>query len=86
MQRHRVGKSGVELSRIGLRGCELGPEPGEEPDADRAARVIAAAFAGSRSGTHTRDNAGAGRLALSPDTLARIEELIPLSPTQVVSA
>lgn len=43
MKRYRIGKSGVEISRIGLGGYELGPEPGEEPDADRAARVIAAA-------------------------------------------
>jgi aryl-alcohol dehydrogenase-like predicted oxidoreductase len=43
MERHSIGGSGVAISRIGLGGYELGPEPGEAPDADRAARVIAAA-------------------------------------------
>lgn len=44
MERHSIGGSGVEISRIGLGGYELGPEPKEEPDADRAARVIGTAI------------------------------------------
>lgn len=40
MDRRQVGTSGVEVSRIGLGGYQLGPEPHEEPDSDRAARVI----------------------------------------------
>jgi aryl-alcohol dehydrogenase-like predicted oxidoreductase len=44
MERHAVGTSGVELSRIGLGGYELGPEPEEEPDAERAAGVIRTAI------------------------------------------
>ncbi len=47
---------------------------------------VAAAIAGSRSETHTRENAGAARLSLSPEILARLEALIPLGPTQVVPA
>ena len=44
MDRRQVGSSGVEISRLGLGGYELGPEPGEEPDPDRAARVIGVAI------------------------------------------
>src|SRR2546430_17686845 len=44
MWREPVGASGVEISRIGLRGYEFGPEPDEEPDVDRAARVIGTAM------------------------------------------
>jgi aryl-alcohol dehydrogenase-like predicted oxidoreductase len=43
MKRHSIGKNGVEISEIGLGGYELGPEPAEEPDAGRAARVIGTA-------------------------------------------
>ena len=35
-----VGTTDVELSRIGLGGYQLGPEPDEEPDVARAVRVI----------------------------------------------
>jgi aryl-alcohol dehydrogenase-like predicted oxidoreductase len=44
MQRRSVGSSGVEISRIGLGGYELGPEPDEEPDVERAAKVIRTAI------------------------------------------
>ena len=47
---------------------------------------VTAAIAGSRSEQHTRDNAGGARLALSPEILARIEELIPLGPTATTPA
>jgi myo-inositol catabolism protein IolS len=40
MPSRSVGSSGVEISRIGLGGYQLGPEPPEEPDVERAARVI----------------------------------------------
>lgn len=43
MKRHSIGEKGVEISEIGLGGYELGPEPAEEPDAGRAARVIGTA-------------------------------------------
>src|SRR2546421_11563031 len=45
MARRQVGSSGVEISRIGLGGIELGPEPGEVPDVDRAVQVIESAIA-----------------------------------------
>src|SRR5215212_3525913 len=45
MECSKVGRSGVEISRVGLGGYELGPEPGERPDVDRAVRVIEAALA-----------------------------------------
>jgi aryl-alcohol dehydrogenase-like predicted oxidoreductase len=35
-----LGHTEVSVSRIGLGGFEFGPEPGEEPDVDRAVRVI----------------------------------------------
>jgi aryl-alcohol dehydrogenase-like predicted oxidoreductase len=44
MRREPVGSSGVELSRIGMGGYELGPEPDEEPDVDHAVQVIRAAL------------------------------------------
>lgn len=40
MHRQQVGPNSVEISRVGLGGYELGPEPDEEPDIERAARVI----------------------------------------------
>jgi aryl-alcohol dehydrogenase-like predicted oxidoreductase len=40
MERHPVGSAGVEISRVGLGGYELGPEPDENPDVDRTVRVI----------------------------------------------
>jgi aryl-alcohol dehydrogenase-like predicted oxidoreductase len=44
MERNSIGGSGVEISRIGLGGYELGPEPDEEPDAERAAGVMRTAI------------------------------------------
>ena len=40
----RVGTTQVELSRIGLGGYQLGPEPGAQPDVARAVRVIETAI------------------------------------------
>lgn len=45
MESRSLGSSGVALSRVGLGGYELGPEPGEEPDVDRATRVVELAIA-----------------------------------------
>jgi myo-inositol catabolism protein IolS len=56
MQRHPVGASGVEISRIGLGGYELGPEPDEAPDAQRAAGVIGAALEGGVNWLDTSEN------------------------------
>jgi aryl-alcohol dehydrogenase-like predicted oxidoreductase len=44
MRRQPVGSSGVEISRIGLGGYELGPEPDETPDVAGAVHVIRAAI------------------------------------------
>jgi aryl-alcohol dehydrogenase-like predicted oxidoreductase len=43
MARQIIGLGEVSISRVGLGGYELGPEPDEEPDVARAARVIEAA-------------------------------------------
>jgi myo-inositol catabolism protein IolS len=43
MRQEPVGSSGVTISAVGLGGYELGPEPDEQPDVARAARVIGAA-------------------------------------------
>lgn len=56
MKRHAVGGSGVEISQIGLGGYELGPEPDEQPDAERAARVIDAAREGGVNWLDTSEN------------------------------
>ena len=56
MQRHSVGESGIEISRIGLGGYELGPEPDEKPGAERAARVIGAAIEGGVNWLDTSEN------------------------------
>lgn len=56
MKRHSVGGSGVEISQIGLGGYELGPEPDEQPDAERAARVIDAAREGGVNWLDTSEN------------------------------
>lgn len=42
---------------------------------------VAAAIAGSRSDTHTRENAEAARLELPADLLAELDELVALGPT-----
>ena len=51
-----VGSSGVEISRVGLGGYELGPEDGETPDADRAVRVIESAIACGVNWLDTSEN------------------------------
>src|SRR2546423_10257029 len=56
MRRHSLGGSGVDISRIGLGGYELGPEPDEEPDAQRAAGVIGAAIEGGVNWLDTSEN------------------------------
>lgn len=45
MESRTLGSSGVALSRVGLGGYELGPEPGDDPDVDRAIRVLELAIA-----------------------------------------
>jgi myo-inositol catabolism protein IolS len=48
--------SGVSISRIGLGGYELGPEPGEEPEVARAARVIQTAIESDINWLDTSEN------------------------------
>jgi aryl-alcohol dehydrogenase-like predicted oxidoreductase len=52
----RVGTSGVEISRVGLGGYELGPEPGDVPDVDRAVGVIESAIAYGVNWLDTSEN------------------------------
>lgn len=52
----KVGTSGVEISRVGLGGYELGPEPSDLPDVDRAVRVIESAIAGGVNWLDTSEN------------------------------
>ena len=56
MDRRSLGLSGVDISRVGLGGYELGPEPGEEPDVDRAERVIKTAIANGVNWLDTSEN------------------------------
>ncbi len=66
MRTTTVGSNGVELSAIGLGGYELGPEPDDEPDVERAVTVL----------TTSRD-AGVNWLDTSENYLAtRNESLI----------
>lgn len=43
MERYKIGNTDVSLSRIGFGGFELGPEANEDPDVDRAVRIIGTA-------------------------------------------
>lgn len=51
-----VGASGVQISRLGLGGYELGPEAGEIPDVDRAVRVVESAIASGVNWLDTSEN------------------------------
>lgn len=56
MRRVPVGSSGVEISRLGQGGYELGPEPHETPDVARAVQVIRAAIDGGINWLDTSEN------------------------------
>jgi myo-inositol catabolism protein IolS len=56
MELRALGGSGVEISRIGLGAYELGPEPGETADVDRAIRVIELAQAAGINWLDTSEN------------------------------
>jgi len=56
MEHRPVGSSGVEISRVGLGGYQLGPEPDEAPDVERATRVIEAAIASGVNWVDTSEN------------------------------
>jgi aryl-alcohol dehydrogenase-like predicted oxidoreductase len=56
MDRRQVGRSGVAISRIGLGGYELGPEPDEEWDIGRAVHVVATAIESGVNWLDTSEN------------------------------
>lgn len=51
-----MGRSGVLVSAVGLGGLELGPEPGEVPDIERAVRVIETALDAGVNWLDTSEN------------------------------
>ena len=55
-RRGSIGASGVSVSVVGLGGYELGPEPGEHPDPDRAASVIRTALESGVDWLDTSEN------------------------------
>ena len=78
MELLQVGTTDVQLSRIGLGGYQLGPEPDEEPDVARAARVIETAIehginwldtSENYLGTHNEEVIGAALAQLSGEFL-----------------
>lgn len=75
MEYRSVGSSDVEISRIGLGGYQLGPEPHEVPDVDRAVRVIESAIACGVNWLDTSENylATQNESAIGP-ALERIED------------
>ena len=76
MSRQPVGSTGVSVSRIGLLGgYQLGPEPDEHPDVDRAVRVIETAIASGVNWLDTSENYLATRneSVIGP-ALARIDD------------
>jgi aryl-alcohol dehydrogenase-like predicted oxidoreductase len=56
MELRPLGGSGVSVSRVGLGGFELGPEPGTEPDIARATALIDAALAAGINWLDTSEN------------------------------
>ena len=51
-----LGSSGISISRVGLGGYELGPEPTEHPDVERAVRVIELAIESGINWLDTSEN------------------------------
>jgi aryl-alcohol dehydrogenase-like predicted oxidoreductase len=51
-----LGRSGVPVSPVGLGGFEVGPQPGEDPNVDRAVAVITAALESGMSWLDTSEN------------------------------
>ena len=73
MDFRRVGSSDVEISRVGLGGYQLGPEPGDSPDVDRATLVVKAAIASGVNWLDTSENyLGTKNEAVIGDTLERV--------------
>jgi aryl-alcohol dehydrogenase-like predicted oxidoreductase len=71
----RVGTSDVEISRVGLGGYQLGPEPDEVPEVDRAAYVVKAAIACGVNWLDTSENyLGTGNEAVIGSAVERVGE------------
>jgi aryl-alcohol dehydrogenase-like predicted oxidoreductase len=51
-----LGRSGVTVSAVGLGGFELGPEDGQEPDMERATRVVGMAIDAGINWIDTSEN------------------------------
>ena len=70
-----IGRSGVSVSAVGLGGYELGPEPGEEPNVDRAERVIRTALEAGVDWLDTSENyLDTRNETLIGEALARIDD------------
>src|SRR4051794_83691 len=71
----RVGTSDVEISRVGLGGYQLGPEPDDAPDVDRAALVVKEAIECGVNWLDTSENyLGTRNEALIGDALQSVGE------------
>jgi aryl-alcohol dehydrogenase-like predicted oxidoreductase len=56
MASRRLGRTDVAVSTVGLGGFELGPDPGDEPDVERAVNVIGAAWEAGIDWIDTSEN------------------------------
>ncbi len=56
MESHPIGGSGVLVTAVGLGGFELGPDPEEQPDVDRAILVLETALADGINWLDTSEN------------------------------
>lgn len=74
MESRQVGSSGVRISRIGLGGYQLGPEPGEIPDVDRGVEVVRAALEHAIDWLDTSENyLDTNNETLIGEVLARVD-------------
>jgi aryl-alcohol dehydrogenase-like predicted oxidoreductase len=70
-----IGRSGVSVTAVGLGGYELGPEPGEDPNVDRAERVIRTALEAGVDWLDTSENyLDTRNETLIGEALARIDD------------
>src|SRR6059058_973590 len=56
MEFRSVGNSDIRISRVGLGGYELGPEPGDAPDVESALTVIRAGIDNGANWVDTSEN------------------------------
>jgi aryl-alcohol dehydrogenase-like predicted oxidoreductase len=56
MELRPIGDSGVRISRVGLGGYELGPEPGDAPDVEHAVAVFRAGIEQGANWIDTSEN------------------------------